>query len=169
MLHMYLGVVPFIVGKIKPKLQFVISQSFATIALVAIGTYSLVKESSYLETSQLGWIPLASVVVSVLTKAAGSGPVLKILLNESYPTEIRTLSIGITISIALMSGTVCVKVFPALRNMMTMGGICLLYASFSLMVTIWGALTIPDNRGKSLVKVEESHSRKTQATQQISE
>ena len=38
-----------------------------------------------------------------------------------------------------------------------MFGICCLFSVFALILIIWGAFTIPDNRGKSLVKVEEMY------------
>ena len=81
-------------------------------------------------------------------------------MNEMFPTDIRTLSIGITQSTFLMSAFISVKVFPELRNLIGMPGLCILYSSVSVLLIIWGALTIPDNRGKSLVKVEESHEKK---------
>ena len=34
-------------------------------------------------------------------------------------------------------------------------GVFLIYAVMGLICALWGAFTMPDNRGKSLVKVEE--------------
>ena len=77
-----------------------------------------------------------------------------------FPTEIRTLSIGLTQSAFLISGFITVKTFPALEESIGLGGVCLLYASICFLLLLWGAYTIPDNRGKSLVKVEENSAAK---------
>ena len=43
----------------------------------------------------LAWIPLTSIITEVVMRAVGSLPVMFTLLNELYPTEIRTQSIAI--------------------------------------------------------------------------
>ena len=40
-------------------------------------------------------------------------------------------------------------------------GACCIYAILAYLCAFWGAATIPDNRGKSLVKVEEFYENKT--------
>ena len=43
-----------------------------------------------------------------------------------------------------------------MKGSLGLDGTCLLYSSISFLVILWGAYTIPDNRGKSLVNVEEN-------------
>ena len=50
-----------------------------------------------------------------------------------------------------------VKSFPDLKSWMGLNGICFMYASLGFLNTIWAICTIPDNRGISLVRVEESY------------
>ena len=102
------------------------------------------------------WIPLAAIVVINVIRGAGIEPVLHILTNEMFPMAIRTLSIGITQSAFLISGFVSVKIFPTLENAMGLGYVCVIYSFICFLVILWGLFTIPDNRGKSLAKVEES-------------
>ena len=82
---------------------------------------------------------------------------MHILIAELFPTEIRTQSIGITESITLASGALAIKLFPNFKEAFGVFGICCLFSVFALILIIWGAFTIPDNRGKSLVKVEEMY------------
>ena len=72
-----------------------------------------------------------------------------------FPTEIRSLAIGVTDSISLTTGALSVKLFPEMKHTFGFSGVCFFYAFTGLANFIWGWLTIPDNRGKSLVKVEE--------------
>ena len=83
----------------------------------------------------------------------------KILNQSSF--DFRTLSIGITQSAMLASGCSSVKVFPELKGLIGLPGLCTIYSIAGIVAMIWGALTIPDNRGKSLVKVEESLEKKS--------
>ena len=103
----------------------------------------------------LGWIPIVFIGLLIVVRGIGIMPVLHILFNEMFPTDIRTLSIGISQSMYLLSGCISVKSFPALLELIGLEGICLLYASISGFCLIWAAITIPDNRGKTLTKIEE--------------
>ena len=86
----------------------------------------------------------------------GSFPVMHSLVNEVYPTEIRTQSIALTDTICLAFGAINLKVYPDLEKYVEFHGAILMYTILSLILASWGAYTIPDNRGKSLVKVEET-------------
>ena len=100
------------------------------------------------------------IVIIVIMRASGILPISHILMNELYPTEIRTQSIGVTQSIFLLSGSFGVKLFPELKDALGMYGLCFLYTLVGFLSALWGFLTIPDNRGKSLVKVEEMYENK---------
>ena len=76
-------------------------------------------------------------------------------MSEIYPTEIRTLAIGITQAIFLAFGAICVKFFPEMKEAIGLHGIFFLYTGIGILNTFWGSFTIPDTRGKSLIKVEE--------------
>ena len=47
-----------------------------------------------------------------------------------------------------------------MKNAMDIYGVCFLHAGIAIFNCILGAFTIPDNRGKSLVKVEENYKKK---------
>ena len=81
---------------------------------------------------------------------------LYILVGELYPTEIRSFAVGITHGLAYLSAAILLKLYPGMKNAMTMYGLCYFYASMSLLASVWAYLTIPDNRSKSLVEVEKS-------------
>ena len=176
--------VPFFVGKIKPKILFVIAQTITTLAILTICIYSFIRRfygttlneeietpsPSYHATSNIeliSWIPLVGIIIINVLRGAGIEPVIHILLNEMFPTEIRTLAIGITQSGFLLSGFTSVKMFPTLKESLGLDGTCLLYSLISFFVILWGAYTIPDNRGKSLVKVEENITKIMKSTIQM--
>ena len=158
--------------------MFVISQILETASIIAICVYAFISENhdqaktdneafiSSEALESLGWIPIASIVVLIVISGIGIQPVLHILLNEMYPTNIRTLSIGITQSSYHLSNFAVIKLVPTLMNLMGMSGLCLLYTSVNIFSLIWAAFTIPDNRGKSLVEVENNIELKTQKNEE---
>ena len=60
-------------------------------------------------------------------------------------------------ALGVINGTLVVKTFPDMKQLIGLHGLSFIYASIGVICIIWGALTIPDNRGKSLHQVEESY------------
>ena len=108
-----------------------------------------------------------NIIPVVIMRSAATLPMLNTLNNELYPTEIRTICIGITQTMLLASGFISVKMFIDLRNLLGLPGMCILYSVICLTVIIWGAIKIPDNRGKSLVKVEDHLQKNREVTMKI--
>jgi hypothetical protein len=153
------GLTSLAMNKASPNILFVTCQIFNGIALGTVGIYTYLRNSHpdlpYL--NDFGWIPLTMMIVMVVARSAGILPVMHVLLNELFPTDIRTQSIGVTQSISLMFGAAGVKLFPNINNMIGFHGTCMIYSLVTFFSVLWGAITIPDNRGKSLVKVEEHY------------
>jgi hypothetical protein len=70
---------------------------------------------------------------------------------------IRTQAIGITEASFFASSAICVRFYPDMKHTMGLDGLCIYYGALCLACCAWGAFSIPDNRGKSLVKVEEMY------------
>ena len=128
----------------------------------AIGIYAYLHEIDPCSQTlkSFNWIPLVAIVFQIIMRSAAILPMMNTLMNELYPTEIRTLAIGITQSALLISGFVTVKVFPDLKELIGLPSLCIFYFFIGVLMIIWGAISIPDNRGKSLVKVEEQQEKK---------
>ena len=105
----------------------------------------------------LGWLPLMAIITSYIMRASSTAPISSMLQNELYPTEIRTLASGITKACMSIVGTLGVMAFPPMKRVIGLHGILFVYASISLLSTIWGYIKIPETRGKSLTKVEEMY------------
>ena len=96
----------------------------------------------------------------ILMRAIGTLPVISILMAESYPTEIRALGVSITDCGALFFAVIMTKTFPAFKSVVGYHGMCIFFTVMGIINALWGAIMIPDNRGKSLVKVEEHFEKK---------
>ena len=92
----FLGIAPFLVGNFKPKVLYVIGQSFSTIAIGALGIYVCIQNfyPEFQTVKYFGWIPFASMLVVVVMRGTAVFPILYLLMSEMFPTEIRALSIG---------------------------------------------------------------------------
>ena len=83
-------------------------------------------------------------------------PVLYTLVGELFPTEIRALGVGMVQSSYFASAALIVKLYPDLKSVMGLHGLLYFYMGIGILNSIWGYLTIPDNRSKTLTEVEET-------------
>ena len=93
----------------------------------------------------------------LIAHALGCLRVVHILSVESYPTDIRPLCVGIVHSIASALGAINIKTYPYQLEMLGFHGAFYIFAASNFAAVVWAAFTIPDNRGLSLVKVEQNY------------
>ena len=150
---------PFFIRQFQPKNLFVFSTFSTAMAMVVIGIFVFLQKfySNLPYLSMFSWIPLVMVIIPVVMRSIGILPVLHSLLSEVFPTEIRTQSIGLVQASNLACGAVAMNFFPQMKNSMTLYGLFFFYGASGVVSCLWGLKTIPDNRGKSLVKVEEMY------------
>ena len=153
---------PYFMHKFHPKVLFILANLSTAFGLVLIGTFIFLQKYypflPFLDT--FSWIPVASVVITAVARSIGILPVLHSLMSEVFPTEIRTESIGLVQAVSVGSGAVCMKFFPEMKNLMTLHGLFFFYGAAGIVSCLWGLKTIPDNRVKSLIKVEEMYEKK---------
>ena len=98
-----------------------------------------------------------SVITNEIFWAIGILPVLHLLLSESFPTEIRTQSVGMISGLFLLNSSISLNFFPHMKELMTLHGLLFFYGGMSMITSLWGLKTIQDHRNKSLTKVEEEY------------
>ena len=57
----------------------------------------------------------------------------------------------------MASGVLDVQFFPQIKEFLSLHGLFFLYGALDFVSCLWGLKTIPDNREKSLIKVEEMY------------
>ena len=149
----------FFIQRFQPKALFIFGTFITSVCMVFIGICAYLQEYfpyfPYLE--EFSWMPFLSVIVAVIVRAICILPVIYSVMSEIFPTEIRTQSIGLVESFTFASGALCIKFFPEMKYGMELHGLFFFYGATGVISCFYGLLTIPDNRGKSLIKVEEMY------------
>jgi MFS family permease len=138
------------------KVLFVTCYSIVILADISLATFSYLKthseDATFLE--DLGWMPLLFVTCIVGAQSIGVYPVLQLLMGELFPSDIRSLAIGLTMSAALCTATLNILLYQFLISGLQFFGTFYLYAAVAFLALLWGVFNIPDNRGLSLANVE---------------
>ena len=96
----FLGFTLLVIQKFQPKILFTLCQIITAISTGAISLYNYLQTIDDFQDNikNISWVPLVSIITIVIMRM-GTYSVMYTLLNELYPTEIRTESIG---SVALL-------------------------------------------------------------------
>ena len=102
------------------------------------------------------WLPLLCVTLYTLADPLGLGSVPFLYSAEFFPSEMRSILSGLTISLANLEMFLVVKTFPAMMNSTAMGGhgTFWLYAGVCFATIIFTLLFVPETKGKSLQEIE---------------
>ena len=109
------------------------------------------------DVQMFNWVPMVMFVIALIVRGIAFLPIQHILLAELFPTEIRTLSVGIVQFFETGTGAIIVKMYPEMKASMEIYGMCYFFAGVGLLVTICAFCTIPDNRSKTLIAIEKSY------------
>ena len=108
---------------------------------------------------KLDWVPLFGFIVITICLPIVLGIIL-ILIGELFPTDIRTVSMGVVRGMQYLALALSTKLFPVLSELLYFHGLNYYYAAFALTLTIWGMATIKDIDQMSLVEIEQIYDRR---------
>ena len=137
-------------------MSFMIGQAVKGLATAAMATYFYLYQLDPKTYVVASWIPMVVFIFEFVVRGTIIINVLYALVGELYPTEIRTLAVGINQFCQYLTGALVIKLYPDMKSSMTIYGLCYFYTCVIIVNIIWAYFTIPDNRSKSLIEVEES-------------
>jgi len=135
------------------KPLFLIAASAMAMSQFALGTYSYLSED--LDQNTYGWIPLVCVIILTAFRTVGFMVVIQLTLAESFPTEIRSYASGICGACTAINMFGATKLYPHFLESLGFHGTFWMYGCVMVIEVIYGALTLPENKGLSLVKTED--------------
>ena len=91
--------------------------------------------------------------------------IIQLLSAESFPTEIRSYASGVCGAFTAVNLFAATKLYPLFVDNLGLHGTFWLYAGVMVVDIVYGAFTIPENKGKSLVETEESKPKENQQSQ----
>ena len=149
-----LGVACYILmaDKVGRKTLLLTSLAFASVAIAVMGFFFFAVSIDY-DVSSMDWMPLLSLGLFIFFTCIAE-PALILLRGEILPTSVRSMGVAI-IYIFFFSGAFLVSyLFPIMVNSIGSHGTFWTYALDGILMTIVGAMFLPETRGKSLEDIE---------------
>ena len=113
-------------------------------------------EGSPFENTMIDWLPLIIALIPSASETLGTISVMNILLPELFPTDIRSISVGIVEAMANVAVYCSMMVYPIASGAGAFFELMLGYGVISAFMTVWAIFTIQDTDNMSLVEIENS-------------
>ena len=111
-------------------------------------------DGSPFENTVMDWLPLVIAVIPSASESLGIISVKNILLSELFPTEIRSISVGIVESLANVAVYCSMMVYPIASGASAFFELMLGYAAISAFMTVWAIFTIKDTDNMTEIEMK---------------
>lgn len=123
------------------------------LCLTAVGVYFNLKAGGS-DVSAIGWLPLVSVVLFIISFSLGFGPIPWMMMGELFSAEVK----GIASSIAVMFNWTLVfivtKCFGLMNEQLGSDVTFWIFAGCMAIGTLFVALKVPETKGKSNAEIQ---------------
>lgn len=142
-----------LVEKAGRKILLVQSSAVMCICLVLLGIYFKLKDDGQ-DVSNIGWIPLSSVVLFIVSFSLGYGPIPWMMMGELLAPEVKSLASSFSVLFNWISVFVVTNTFPKLIE--HFGGAITFWIFGVLMIfgTVFGLKYIFETKGKSSSEIK---------------
>jgi SP family galactose:H+ symporter-like MFS transporter len=117
-----------------------------------LGTVSVGAHASGPTTD--GVITLVGLIVFIASFAFSLGPVVWTIINEVYPTHIRSRAVAVATAANWFAAWLVAQFFLSLVGLITEAGTFWLFAGFCALTFLFVRFFVPETKGKSLEEVE---------------
>ncbi|XP_012234490.1 facilitated trehalose transporter Tret1 [Linepithema humile] len=148
------GVAALIVDRAGRKPLLMFSSSVMAISLVALGYYFNLKANES-DVSNLGWLPLTSLTLFIISFSVGMGPIPWMLMGELFPTETKAIASGLAVMLNWLLVFLVTKTFPAMKEGLGPDVTFWIFAAIMVAATAFTYFFIPETKGKSSQEILE--------------
>ena len=143
----------FLVDRLGRRLLLMVSASGCVMSLAVMGAYQYVHLRTDVDTAGYDWLPLACVVVFLVTYYLGVGPLPIAMMGEMFPSNVK----GLALSIGSMLLSLCFVIVTKLYQVAVDGiGPYItfwFFAGVSATGIAFVFFLVPETKGKSLENI----------------
>lgn len=143
-----------VVDKLGRKLLLLISIISMIVCLVLLGVFFFLKDDATTDVSNLGWLPITSLSIYIITFSFGFGPIPWSMIAEVYSNELKPLFSPITGSFNWFLAFLITYFFESLSSAIGIGQTFWLFAGLSVIGVLFVFFRVQETKGKSLIEIQ---------------
>ena len=103
----------------------------------------------------MNWFTLIIAILPAACVPLGIQTVLNLLLGELFPTDIRSISVGIVKAVAYVAGYANMMIYPMVSGANAFSELMFVYGAIAAFMTVWAMITVKETDNMSLVEIEK--------------
>ncbi|CAG9581335.1 unnamed protein product [Danaus chrysippus] len=136
------------------KILLYISSVTMTVTLIVLGTFFYVRDTLHMDVTNLGWLPLTSVMFYLLGFSLAFGPIPWLMMGEILPAKIRGGAASIITAFNWLCTFTVTKTFHNILVAIGPAGTFWLFGCICFVGLFFVIVFVPETRGKSLEQIE---------------
>lgn len=157
----------YAVDKLGRRPLLIISCTCCGIALFAEGFYFYLQDYLKADVSNIGWLPVAGVMVYIVMNPVGLNTVPYIVQGEIFPTNIKAIGSSVSTFYSGMNAFIVSKSFQPVSKMLGMYSTFWIFSAFCFSGVLFAIYVLPETKGKSFVEIQENLQNKKNKTSVI--
>lgn len=120
-----------------------------------LGVYGVMRHADEKSVSSLGFLPILSLVLYIITYNVGFGPLPWAIIGEVFPNSIKSSAGALATAICWATSFVITKWFAQLVSVVNQGPCFLGFAGFSLLAALFTQFVVLETKDKTLAQIQE--------------
>lgn len=143
--------------KLPRRTLFLYTASLICVSMFCLGLFSYFQSNGFYKNMlvNFGWLPLIFVLLIFAGSQLGYRPIIKIIVSEVFPTEVRSIGTSVTLLTTLVCQGTLSKLFSQFILWFGFYGTIFFYTGVVFLSIVYGYLMMPEHSSASLFQIEE--------------
>lgn len=124
------------------------------VSMTALGVFFFLQDVDPELAENLGWLPLTSLCIFIVSYALGFGPLVWLMISELFSKDINSIASPVTGFINPCLTFTVSSTFNMLSNAIGIGQTFWIYAGFCFVGIFYVFFMVPETKGKSLAEIQ---------------
>uniref|UniRef100_A0A6P7GKP8 Facilitated trehalose transporter Tret1-like n=1 Tax=Diabrotica virgifera virgifera TaxID=50390 RepID=A0A6P7GKP8_DIAVI len=124
------------------------------IAHSILAFFFYLKNDQHADVPSLGWLPILSIVVFIITYCLGFGPLPWAVMGEIFPGNVKSIASSATASFCWILGFFLTNYFGAVTKVMGQSASFGFFGICSVMAAAYVFKFVPETTGKSVSEIQ---------------
>lgn len=112
-------------------------------------------QTSGQDVSSIGWLPVTSLVLFIITYCLGFGPLPWAIMGEIFPTNLKSVASALTASFCWFLGFILTKTFSTVCDAIGIHFVFWIFALCCIFALLFTAFVLPETEGKTLQEIQD--------------
>ncbi|XP_058789529.1 facilitated trehalose transporter Tret1-like [Phymastichus coffea] len=143
-----------LIDKLGRRVLLMASGLGVTVALAGLGLHYFLLGNARVDPVSMQWLPVASIVLFVITYTVGFLTVPSTVLGEMFPANIKSTAAGFTSLTSALLGFLASKAYQPMVDAIGEAYVFWIHALFSALAVPVALFLLPETKGKSFQEIQ---------------